>query len=158
MAACGAHHVFAHAAFPDVDAEFEQFTVDAGCTPGGVFTAHPADQVADFTRKRGSSQLAPPNLPHPEEAKALAVPGNDRLGLYDGQRRATVAPDAGQPGPQQTVQGSQLGAAVSCRTLKNADLVPERQVLQLKGSARTQDRIQSGKECRKKNEHQQRKR
>ena len=56
--------------------------------------AHPADQVADFTRKRGSSRLAPPNLPHPEEAKALAVPGNDRLGLYDGQRRAPVAPDA----------------------------------------------------------------
>ena len=35
-------------------------------------------------------------------------------------------------------------------TAKHADLVPEGQVLQLKGSARTEDRGQGGKECRKK--------
>jgi hypothetical protein len=40
--------------------------VDAGCTPSGVFAAHPADQVADLTRKCGSSRLAPPDLPRPE--------------------------------------------------------------------------------------------
>jgi hypothetical protein len=31
-----AHHIFAHAALPDVDAEFEQFAVDSGCTPIGI--------------------------------------------------------------------------------------------------------------------------
>ena len=30
-----AHHLFADAALPDVDVEFEQFAVDAGCTPPG---------------------------------------------------------------------------------------------------------------------------
>jgi hypothetical protein len=40
-----AHHVFAYAAFPDVDAQFEQLAVDAGCTPTGILTAHLADQV-----------------------------------------------------------------------------------------------------------------
>jgi len=30
------HHIFAHAALPDVDAEFEQFAVDSGCTPIGI--------------------------------------------------------------------------------------------------------------------------
>src|ERR1035441_2777631 len=43
-----AHHVFAYAALPDVDAEFEQFTVDAGCTPSGILSAHSADQISDF--------------------------------------------------------------------------------------------------------------
>jgi hypothetical protein len=41
---------------------------------------------------------------------------------------------------------------------QEASTKPDNTLLQLKGSARTQDRIQSGKECRKKNEHQQRKR
>jgi len=98
------HHVFAHAALPNVDAELEQFTVDAWCAPRWVFAAHPADQVADFTGKRGSSRLAPPNVARPEPTKAPAMPGDDCLGLNDGQRRAPVAPNAGQPGPQQTVQ------------------------------------------------------
>jgi hypothetical protein len=34
-------------------AEFEQFTVDAGCAPARVVSAHPADQVADFVGNRG---------------------------------------------------------------------------------------------------------
>src|ERR1700694_5908088 len=89
-----ADHVFAHAGLTDVDAELEQFTMDAGCTPSGVFAAHPADQVADFAGKRGSSRLAPPNPPRPEETEPPAMPGNDRLGLNDGQRRAPVAPNA----------------------------------------------------------------
>src|SRR6516164_4983969 len=38
-----AHHVFAHAGLTDVDAELEQFTMDARCTPPGTLSAHPAD-------------------------------------------------------------------------------------------------------------------
>jgi hypothetical protein len=49
--------------------------------------------------KRGSSRLAPSNLPRPEKTKAPAVPAKDRLWLNDGQRRAPVAPNAGQPSP-----------------------------------------------------------
>src|ERR1700730_13790070 len=42
------HHVFAYAALTDVDAEFEQFAVDARCTPIGIFSAHLADQTSDL--------------------------------------------------------------------------------------------------------------
>ena len=129
--------------------------MDAGCTPSGVFAAHPADQISDLTGNDRSSGLAPPHFPGPEEAKAGAMPGNHRFRFDDSQGRAPVAPDAGQPGPQHTVQWSQLGALAG-GTLKHADLVSEGEVLQLQGSPRTQDRRQSGKECRKKNEHRQR--
>ena len=80
-----AHHVFADAALPDVDAEFEKFTVDARCTPTGILSAHSADQSSDFTGDGWSSSLAPPDLPGPEEPKASAMPSKDRIGLNDSQ-------------------------------------------------------------------------
>src|SRR5215475_3452695 len=41
-----AQHVFADAALSDVDAKFEQFAMDAGCTPAGILPAHLADQMS----------------------------------------------------------------------------------------------------------------
>jgi len=49
-----------------------------------------------------------PDLPGPEKAKSLAVPGNHRLGLDHVQRRAPVAPNPGDKNPKQAVGGSQL--------------------------------------------------
>ena len=65
-----AHHVFAHAALTDVDAEFEQLTVDAGCTPTGILSAHLADQISDLAGNDRLSGLAVPHLPGPERANA----------------------------------------------------------------------------------------
>src|SRR5215472_17525471 len=72
-----AQHVLAHAALPDVEAEFEQLTVDAGCTPTGILPAHLADQISDLAGNERSSGLAPSHLRGPEPAKAGAMPGND---------------------------------------------------------------------------------
>src|SRR5215472_12275805 len=85
-----AHHVFADAALSNVDAQLEQFTMDAGCTPSGVFAAHSANQITDVAGKRGSSRVAPPNLPRPEQTEAAAMPGKHRFGSNNGQRRAPV--------------------------------------------------------------------
>jgi len=66
-----AHHVFGHAGLADVEAEFEEFTVNAECTPGRILAAHPTDQISDFARDDGASRLSMPNRPGPEEAKPL---------------------------------------------------------------------------------------
>src|SRR6516164_10017940 len=42
-----AHHVLAHAGCTDVDAEFEQFAVDARRSPKGVVAAHLAKSVRE---------------------------------------------------------------------------------------------------------------
>src|SRR5262249_4125179 len=42
----------------------------------------------------GRPGLAVPHLPGPEKTKAPAMPGHDRFGADDGQRRAPAAPDA----------------------------------------------------------------
>src|SRR5437588_2383064 len=129
-----AQHVFAHAALRDMDAKFEQLPVDAGCTPTRILAAHLADQISDLTGNDGSYGLAPEHLPRHEQDKTGAKPGNHRFGFDDSQGRAPVAPDGEQPDPQQTVQRSQPGP-LSHGTLQHADLVPQGQVLQLKGSA-----------------------
>jgi hypothetical protein len=73
--------------------------MDPWCTPTGILSAHLADQISDLTGNDRSSRMAVPYLPGPENTKALAMPGHDRFGLDDGQRRAPVAPDAGEPDP-----------------------------------------------------------
>jgi len=49
-------HVFANAAFRDVDAEFEQFAMDPRCAPKEILPAHLADQISDLARNEGSSR------------------------------------------------------------------------------------------------------
>ena len=45
-----AYDVLAHAGFADIDAEFEQFAVDAGCTPQWILSAHLPNQLPNFFR------------------------------------------------------------------------------------------------------------
>ena len=73
-------------ALKDVEAKFEQFTMDAVCTPKGILAAHLADEIPDFTRNDGPTVLAAPHLPSPEQAKGGAMPSHDGFRLGDGQR------------------------------------------------------------------------
>jgi len=120
-----------------------------------ILPAHLADQISDLAGNSRSSGFAMPDLPGPEPAKAGTMPGQDRFGLDDGQCRAPVVPDARQPDPQQAVSWGQF-QAFSRRPLKHADLVAQSQVLHPESSARTEDRGQSGEECRERNEHRRR--
>jgi len=58
-----AQHVSADAALNDVEAEFEQFSLNPGCTPKGILPTHLVDEISDFTRNEGSFGLAAPHLP-----------------------------------------------------------------------------------------------
>src|SRR5215813_13200102 len=90
-----ADHVLADTALADVDAELEQFAMNARCTPGGILPAHPADQVPNLARDRRPSGLSVPYLPSPKQTEAFAMPGHNRFRLDEHQRRAPTAPDAG---------------------------------------------------------------
>ena len=61
------------------------------------------------------------------------MPGNNRFGLHDQQRRAPLRPDARQPNPEQSVRGVQTKPA-ALRPLEDGDLVAESQDLDLQGS------------------------
>jgi hypothetical protein len=77
------YHLFADAALTDVEAEFGQFAVDAGCTPTGILPAQFADQISDLAGNGRSSGSAVPHLPGPEQTKVGTLAGYDRFRLDD---------------------------------------------------------------------------
>ena len=81
-----ARHVFADTALSDFKAQFEQFAMDAGCTPAGILPAHPADKMSDLMGDDGSSGLAASYLPRPESAVASTMPRYNSFWLDDGER------------------------------------------------------------------------
>ena len=60
------------------------------------------------------------------------MPGDDRFGSDDDERRSPVFPHTRQPGPEQAV-GPAETQAPSTRTLQNLKLVPQREQLKLQG-------------------------
>ena len=66
-----AAHVLADAGLADVDAEFEQLTVDAWRAPQRILSAHASDQLADVVRNGWSSWSAVTALPRPKQSERL---------------------------------------------------------------------------------------
>ena len=129
-----AYDVLAHAGLADIDAEFQQLAVDAGCTPKRILAAHLPNQLADFFRHRWTPGLAVANFPGPEQPEALTMPANDGLRLDDDQGRSPIAPNFAQPSPEEPIGGCQFRPLH--RATQDAELVPEREILQLKCGSR----------------------
>ena len=94
-----ASDVLGHAGLTDGNAEFEQFTVDAGRTPKRIFTADFADQFAHVFWDRGAAGPLVTNSPRPEKPEALTMPGNDDFGFDDDQGGPPIAPQFAQQRP-----------------------------------------------------------
>ena len=60
-----------------INAEFEEFTVDARSAPKRILAAHLPNQLTDFQRHRRATALAAANFPSPKQSKSLAVPRDD---------------------------------------------------------------------------------
>ena len=90
----------AYTGLADVDAELEKFAVDTRCATQRILVAQPADQFSDIFRGRRPPRLPAPNLPCPEQAEALAVPGDHGVRFGDDQSRLPVVPYRVQPYPQ----------------------------------------------------------
>jgi len=73
--------------------------MDVGRASQRVVAAHLPDQIADLAGDRRSTWFAAAHFPRPEQAKAVAMPGDDSLRPDDGQRRAPVLPNARQDDP-----------------------------------------------------------
>src|SRR5215471_16620034 len=80
------------AGFADVDAQLEQFPMNARRTPGRIVAAHPANQLPNLFGHRWTPGLAATNFPGPEQPKALAMPANDGFRLDNDQEGSPIAP------------------------------------------------------------------
>src|SRR5712692_11763492 len=87
----------------DLDAELQQFPVDAGRPPQRVGLAHAADQSTDFCADLGSSRTA--RSPPPIEPEALAMPLDHGCRLDQYHRVDDLRPNPVEPHPQEPVYG-----------------------------------------------------
>ena len=78
-----AYHVFTYARFTDLDAEFEQFAVNPRSTPDRIFRGSLSESGRALPSAPKAAPFPSSNLPGPEEAKALALPADDRGGFHD---------------------------------------------------------------------------
>src|SRR5437764_10281448 len=79
------HQILTYSRLADVDAEFQQLTVDLGRTPERVPATHSSNELAYFLRHGRSSTLTMATLPRPEQTKSLPLPANYRICLDNHQ-------------------------------------------------------------------------
>src|SRR6266480_6055895 len=63
-----------------LNTEFQEFPMNARSAPARVGETHVLDEIPNFRIYRRAT-FATPTLPSPIEAKSLAMPGDNRLGL-----------------------------------------------------------------------------
>ncbi len=140
------NHIFAHARLADVNAEFEEFTVDARSAPKRVVAAHLANQFAYFLRHRWAAALAAANLPSPKQSKSLPVPRDDGCRFDDAKSRTPFGPGSTKPSPQEPVEAIEL--RLLHRALQYAKLVAEGDDLQLQRRPGSKNSKRGGEQCR----------
>src|SRR5271156_5513705 len=87
-------HVLPNCARRNTQTEFQQqFVGDPLLTPRWVVTRHLANQLPEFSRDRPPASFG---LPAPEEAEALAVPGDQGPGPHHNQSVSPIEPAAQQ--------------------------------------------------------------
>jgi hypothetical protein len=89
--------------------------------------AHSPNQITELRTDRGPTGT-PPTLPGPVASKALAVPGNHRLGPDHQQRMPPTRPQPRQQNPEDSIHPCQSRAWLA--RLPHRELLPQRQVLQ----------------------------
>ena len=140
-----ADHVLAHAGLADVDAEFEQFAMDARCSPEWILPAHLADPLPGFLGHRRAAGLAVADFPCPEQSEAVAVSGNDGVRLDDDKSGTPGAPNLAQPSPEESIGSGRFRPLR--RSMQDAELVAQSEDLKLEGGTAA-ERPKKGREER----------
>jgi len=89
----------------DLNAELDQFAMDAGSDPERVGQAHVADRITDLRALLGPSQTA--SSPPPVEREAFAMPLAHRCWFDQHQGVQDLRPQSVKPYPEQPVGGEE---------------------------------------------------
>src|SRR5215475_8932685 len=82
-----ADHVFGDGRLGNLNAQFQEFSVNSSRSPGCIITTHGSNQIASFFRNTGTSGSAVANLPGPVPLKSLTMPANDGFRFDNDQGR-----------------------------------------------------------------------
>jgi len=121
----------------DIEAQHEQFAVNARCTPGWVLRHHPEDQLPNFRRQFFSTDLfSRLRDPTPVQSKTSTMPANDRLRIDQQERLLPSTPETTGEYPEDFVNRSDPRSGVLA--LQHPQLLPESEILQEQAATRLQ--------------------
>src|SRR5215813_2801763 len=89
-----ADHVFGDGRLGNLNAQFQEFSMNSRRSPGCIITTHGSNQIASFFRNTGTSRSAVANLPGPVPLKSLTMPANDGFRSDNDQGRTPTRPQA----------------------------------------------------------------
>ncbi len=133
----GTHHVLGDCGFADVDAELQEFAMNAGSIPAWVGQTHFSYEISNLTGLTRSA-LVYSALPCPIQSEPFAVPRNDSVCLHDPDMRAPALPQTRQPNPEDSINGVKPHPPVLGGTLQHKKLMAQGQDLGLQSSAGVQ--------------------
>src|SRR5260370_29734465 len=87
----------------DVNAEFEEFTVDVRSAPKRVLAAHLPKQFTDFLRHRRAGAGGARHFSKPKHKKNLSGPTEDRFSFAYAKKGMKLGPGPLKTTPQQPV-------------------------------------------------------
>jgi hypothetical protein len=144
-------HVLRDAGLSDLEAELEQFTMDAGRALQRIFRAHPPDQRAQI---RGDLRPASKGagFPTPVPTEAGPMPTHQGLGPDDHDGPEDRWEPSIQLDQEQTIPICELDTTPH-PPLQHNQLMTERRVLCLKSALRLERRGEQGQEKAEQSDH-----
>src|SRR5262249_47614794 len=120
------------------DAELMELPHNARRPPRWVGPPHVSDEVADFFGKSRPARLTALTEPSPVIAKSVFLPRDDGAGLHECQSMLPGRPQAGGPGPEESISRPELGPRDG--VMIDGQLMPEGHVFEAQGLVRPEVR------------------
>jgi hypothetical protein len=138
-----AAHISSDRRLRDLEAELEQFTMNAWCAPQRVRAAHIANERAQLGRNLRSSRRVS-GSPAPIRPKATPVPADDRFRSDDRNRAQDGREPVIEPNEQKTI-GIVQSWSLWHPSPKNVDLLPQGEIFRFYRRSRPKERSQEAK-------------
>src|SRR3954453_11164127 len=130
-------HELGNRSLADIDAELEEFSVNAGSAPERICQAHLADQLPNFERHLGPAGSSS-RLPAPEGAESSTMPSYNRLRPHDGHRIKKGGAEPIQKYKDKPIERFE-GRPLGCAATQNVQLVPKRDYLSFERTPRPEE-------------------
>ena len=106
--------------------------------PQGIGTPHVSDEVAHFLRNGRTSRRTSPAELSPVISEPFLLPSQYSARLHELQSILPAPPEARQPDPEEAIRWTELGTLDGA--LIDGELMPQRDVFEAKGYARSEVR------------------
>src|SRR3954471_1019526 len=130
-------HVLGNRSLANIDAELEEFSMDARSAPERICQAHLADQLPNFERHLGPAGSSS-RLPAPEGAESSTMPSYNRLRPHDDHRIKNGRREPIQQYKDKAIEGFE-GRALGCAATQYVQLVPKRDYLSFQRTPRPEE-------------------